>query len=172
MNLKTIAMMKCIYLWAAGLALAGSMKTSAQSVSTVTPIQSSDSDVICSAQSVRPVHEAQAPWNVYCELYHSGMGHLGVNFGSNSSNYDWTWANDLVDAQTGRRLQFNNIIDGLNYMGRRGWKLVQTYTTLGTDGLGKPDSDVHWLLTKQVRSEADIMDGLMTKKVYRERRSK
>lgn len=157
-----------IYLLAASLTMTGSVVTSAQSVSTVSPIPS-DSAAEPVSQSV---HEAQAPWNVYCELYHSRMGHLGVNFGSNSSAYDWTWANDLVDVQTGRRLQFNNIIDGLNYMGRRGWKLVQTYTTLSTDGLGKPDSDVHWLLTKQVRSEADIMEGLMTKKVYRERRSR
>ena len=166
--LNTITMRSyCISLGAASLVMTGSIGASAQSVSTVSPI-SPDS---AAAQAVQSVRAASEPWNVYCEIYQSGLRHMGVNFGSNSNNSDWPWANDLVDARTGRRLQFNNIIDGLNYMGRRGWKLVQNYTTLDANGLGKPDSDVHWVLTKQVRSEADIMDGLTTKKAYSEHRA-
>lgn len=148
------------------LLLLSGVEASAQSESTVTPLPADSAQV--------PAVQASAccpnVWNVYCEIYRSGMGHLGVNFGSNATDYDWPWANDIVDPQTGRRLQFNNIIDGLNYMSRRGWKLVQTYTTVDATANGRPDSDVHWVLTKQVRSEADILNGLMTKKAYKAQR--
>lgn len=63
----------------------------------------------------------------------------------------------IVD-ENGKDVVFNSMVDGMNYMGERGWEFVQAYVV--TEG----DQNVyHWLMTKEVSSDDDIKTGLILK---------
>lgn len=60
--------------------------------------------------------------------------------------------------EKGKTIKFNGTIDALNYMGKRGWKLFQTYITRSGD------TDVsHWLMYKDVSDDKEIYEGIMVK---------
>ena len=43
----------------------------------------------------------------------------------------WGWDNTLKDDKTGKTKKFNSLADGLNYLGRLGWKLVAAVPIVG-----------------------------------------
>lgn len=63
----------------------------------------------------------------------------------------------LVD-KDGKDVVFNSMVDGMNYMGERGWEFVQAYVV--TEG---SQNVYHWLMTKEVNSDDDIKAGLTLK---------
>jgi len=58
----------------------------------------------------------------YCELAARPYNKISINFGSSDLYImDSTMAKCIIDVP-----RFNNIIDALNYMSERGWKLITT----------------------------------------------
>lgn len=62
--------------------------------------------------------------------------------------------------ENGKKKQFNSNGESLNYMGRRGWELVSTYTD--RDGL-KQQLILYYVFKKKIESEDDVLKGLELK---------
>lgn len=104
---------------------------------------------------------------VYCELLGVQKGlfsskvKITVDFGQETNFWKGTKDQQLVD-ENGKNIDFNSMIDGMNYMGNNGWKFVQAYVI--TEG---PQNVYHWLLYKDVKSEEEIYEGFMTKEQFK-----
>jgi hypothetical protein len=57
-------------------------------------------------------------------------------------------------------MKFNTMIDALNYLGKRGWKVVTTYIL--TEGFTKQNV-IHYMMVKSVTNDSEIREGLTTK---------
>lgn len=96
----------------------------------------------------------------YCDVLDFSAGTLfgkkviSVDFGNNA-------ANELLD-EGGKGIKFNSIVDALNYMARNGWRLIATEHVVTNAVIAKTDV-VHYFLTKDIESEADIYAGLNIK---------
>lgn len=104
---------------------------------------------------------------VYCELVgSSGMFSskvkVTVDFGQETSFWKGDKDQQLVDAE-GKDIKFNSMVDAMNFMGKNGWKFVQAYTI----GDGKNGYVYRWLLYKDVKDDAEILEGFMTKEQYK-----
>ena len=67
----------------------------------------------------------------------------------------------LVDSN-GKKIVFNSMVDGMNYMGKFGWKFAQAYAiTIGQSNV------YHWLLYKDIVEDSEIVEGFMTKDQYK-----
>lgn len=62
----------------------------------------------------------------------------------------------LVDSE-GNRVEFNSLIDALNYMELLGWSFVQAYVTEDNS-----ISNIRWLVCKDVVEGVDPYEGLLT----------
>ena len=68
----------------------------------------------------------------YCEIvgttkmFTSNINVL-IDFGQ--EKHSWTWFKDqqLRDSITGKQIEFNSMMDALNYMGKCGWEFIQAY---------------------------------------------
>lgn len=89
---------------------------------------------------------------VYCTIspshnLFSSKIKINVDYGQRNTHllhYD-----KLKHPETGAELDFNSIIDALNYMSLQGWDFVQTYVQVN-DG----ESRTFWLLRKDLDKEA------------------
>ena len=103
---------------------------------------------------------------VYCELLGTiNFAHtkvkIQVDFGQKVT---WMHDSQLVDS-SGKKIVFNSMVDGMNYMGKFGWKFAQAYAmTTGTTG---QHFLYHWLLYKDIVEESEIVEGLMTMDQYK-----
>ncbi len=97
-------------------------------------------------------------YDVYCEIvgstkFLSTKVTIEVDFGQSQ------WANANLYGADGKKIKFNSMMDALDYMGKRGWKLCQTYA------IGSGSSFVyHYIMTKQVVSDEEITENLDIKK--------
>ncbi|MDY3852433.1 MAG: hypothetical protein SO013_06030 [Prevotella sp.] len=101
---------------------------------------------------------AQDKYDTYCELIESQQIltykiTVEIDFGQPTKP-----ATYLCDEQ-GKKMLFNSMIDVLNYMSKRGWKLVQTYTVTYSG-----NSSCRYILVKQIEKDEDITKGLYLKK--------
>ena len=87
------------------------------------------------------------PKFVYCEMVgtqklFSLKYNIVIDFGENVS----IWKDQRIkDEVTGKAETFNSMVDGLNYMGEKGWEFAQAYVvTLGQNNV------YHWLLKKKI----------------------
>ena len=108
---------------------------------------------------------AQEPTTVYCSIAGSQLtgranGYIGpveINLGKNQRGRTY-----LAD-ENGRRINFNTMIEALNYMAVRGWKLESTYTLFNPSLIENSSLDediIVMILSKEVRSVAEITEGL------------
>lgn len=58
--------------------------------------------------------------------------------------------------ENGKKKHFNSNGESLNYMGKRGWEVVSTYT----DRDFKQQLVLYFVLKKKIESDDDIMNGL------------
>ena len=65
----------------------------------------------------------------------------------------------LVDGE-GNRVEFNSMIDALNYMESLGWNFVQAYVTMDNE-----ITNVRGLVCKDVVEGVDPYEGLLTKEI-------
>lgn len=101
--------------------------------------------------------------SVYVELlgYEKGLFSnkvtVTVDFGQDVSFWKQGRDNKIVD-ENGKDIVFNSMVDAMNFMGEKGWSFVQAYVvTHGNQNV------YHWLLTKKITEDEEIMEGLKVK---------
>lgn len=104
---------------------------------------------------------AQEPekMRVYAELLGTGTNFLGLNKNVKVTvdlgQYQSASKSYTLKDEKGKDIKFNSMVAAMNYMGQRGWKLVQTYV------LTVDKKEVcHWLLYKDVKDASEITEGL------------
>lgn len=110
---------------------------------------------------------AQQTYKVYCEIIStsrslfSNKTTVELDFGQYASW--WSADRNLVD-ENGESIQFNSVLDAVNYMAARGWIFEQMYVV---QIFTKGDSNTpayHWIMSKDVSDPAQIMEGLQTRR--------
>jgi len=108
----------------------------------------------------------EQPHKVYCEIISTSRGMFSnkttveLDFGQYASW--WSADRNLVD-ENGKTIDFNSVLDAVNYMAARGWVFEQMYVV---QTFTKGDSDTpayHWIMSKEVSDQAEIMEGLQTR---------
>ena len=108
---------------------------------------------------------AQEPTTVYCSIAGSQLtgranGYIGpveLNLGNNTKSTIY-----LRD-ENGKRINFDTMIQALNYMSARGWRLVSTYTLYSPSLIENSNLDediIVMILSKEVTSTEQITEGL------------
>lgn len=69
----------------------------------------------------------------------------------------------LVD-DTGQEIKFNSMVDAANYMAGKGWQFQQAYSSVYGGRLIQ-----HWIFFKEADSPEEAAEGIMTKKMYKEK---
>lgn len=97
-------------------------------------------------------------YNSYCEVFGYslfGVGKLKVilDMGYSTKNENSLFGED------GKKIKFNSMMEVLDYMSKRGWRLVETYFI----SVSSKQSVVHYVLEKRVSSEAEKTEGLIIK---------
>ncbi len=82
---------------------------------------------------------------------------VSIDFGQKVSFWKQGSDDKIVD-ENGKDVVFNSMVDAMNFMGKRGWKFVQAYVV--TEG---NQNVYHWLLSKEIVEESEILDGFQTK---------
>lgn len=108
----------------------------------------------------------EQPHKVYCEIISTSRGMFSnktsveLDFGQYASW--WSADRNLVD-ENGKTIDFNSILDAVNYMAARGWVFEQMYVV---QTFSKGDSETpayHWIMSKEVTDSSQIMEGLQTR---------
>ena len=76
----------------------------------------------------------------------------------------------MVD-DSGEKIQFNSMIDAMNYLAKFRWQFEQAYVITVNNGLGMQNV-YHWLLSKEVETDDEIREGIMTKQDYDDAKKK
>jgi hypothetical protein len=108
---------------------------------------------------------AQEPTTVYCSIAGSQLtgranGYIGpveINFG------DRKHGTTYLGNEDGKRINFNTMIEALNYMAKRGWRLESTYTLFSPSLIENSNLDediIVLILSKEITSEEQIKEGL------------
>ena len=109
--------------------------------------------------------QSAKPYKAYCEIVSSMRNIFSdkttveLDFGQ-AANY-WSTDRRLVD-EAGKSITFNSVLDAVNYMSKRGWVFEQMYIV---QSMSKGDSgtpEYHWIMSKDVTDESQIMEGLRT----------
>ena len=92
---------------------------------------------------------------VYCEIlgkqqFLSKTVKVQIDFGQQTNLF----ADNRLVYEKGNVIEFNSMVDAMNYMGTMGWEFEQAYVV--TAALGSTTLIVyHWLLSKYVGEEGD-----------------
>lgn len=109
---------------------------------------------------------AQEKYTVYCDVYLFGErgiwknATLSFDFGDNRNV-------DLLD-ENGKRMKFPSPITAVNYLSKKGWKLFSVTSSTNNDmsiltkDIGITVLVMHYIMTKDVSSDAEILNGLKT----------
>ena len=102
-----------------------------------------------------------AEGRVFCEIreYHTFGKTKKVIIDYGQEQFRGDSMQILVDGE-GNRVEFNSMIDALNYMESLGWNFVQAYVTVDNE-----ISNVRWLVSKDVVEGVDPYEGLLTKEI-------
>lgn len=87
---------------------------------------------------------------VYCELvgtskFMSNKVKVQVDYGQATSF--WKGISYMKD-KDGKNIEFNSMVDAMNYFGKQGWEFVQAYVVTNNN-----QNVYHWLLKKVVTDE-------------------
>lgn len=123
--------------------------------------------VLCSltvsAQSV--VNTEDGKYNVYCDV----MGYNFWGFGKVKVQLDMGAVADGKGAfeslydENGKKIKFNTMMDAINYMAKRGWRVHETFVVSESNGLKGYQNVIHYLLEKKVSNDNEIREGLITR---------
>ena len=117
---------------------------------------------IAKAQDAAP---GEKSYKVYCEIISemrnifSNKTTVELDFGQYAGFFSSD--REIVD-ENGKTITFNSVLDAVNYMAKRGWVFEQMYIV---QRFNKGDSETpayHWILSKDVTDDAQILDGLST----------
>lgn len=93
------------------------------------------------------LHAQDSTKTVYCELTPYGPGIFGkrINVVVDYGDTSYKKNNYILNEKSGERMQFNSAIDALNYMAKKGWRLVNVYVD---DTRTRELSEKHYILKK------------------------
>lgn len=91
------------------------------------------------------------PYYFYCEM--TAQQNLGGQLRL-TIQWDKQRANENLRDENGKKIEFNSVVEMINYMSRRGWDLTQTY---------QYDRVVRFLFRKLVTTDAEAKEGLYFK---------
>lgn len=104
---------------------------------------------------------AQEPRTVYGSLQASGLSY-SFDYGQQQRHRMW-----LVD-DSGKTIYFCSTVCALNYMSERGWRFIESHTTVGSNIIDpqKIESSTVWILSKEITSPEEITEGITTRQMY------
>lgn len=119
---------------------------------------------------VSVVAYAQTPYKTYCEIVGTGnilgtkIKSVEVDMGQ-AVNYNfWKVENSRVLAdENGEKVEFNSMMDAVNFFGRLGWRLHSTYA-ITESSMGGKVNVYHYIFEKEVTDDKQAMEGIYFKK--------
>ena len=107
---------------------------------------------------------AQETRKTFCQIVGSekilsAKVRVQIDFGQKRSYWN-QYKNFMVD-ETGKRIEFYSMVDAMNYLAKFRWKFEQAYVvTVGGDNV------YHWLLSKDIVSDDELREGIITQKDF------
>ena len=107
---------------------------------------------------------AQETRKTFCQIVGTGKVlsakiRVQIDFGQKRSYWN-QYKNFMVD-ETGKRIEFYSMVDAMNYLAKFRWKFEQAYAvTIGGENV------YHWLLSKDIVSDDEIREGIITQKDF------
>ena len=107
---------------------------------------------------------AQETRKTFCEIVGTGKVlsskvKIQIDFGQKTS-YFGKYKTFMVD-ESGKKIEFNSMVDAMNYLAKFRWKFEQAYVvTVGGENV------YHWLLSKDIVSDDEIREGIITQKDF------
>ena len=95
------------------------------------------------------VHAQQQNY-VYCQLVGTGkLFSSKVTVQADFGQQTTFWKEvDYIKDENGKKINFNSMVDAMNFMGTQGWEFVQAYVvTVNSQNV------YHWLLKKEINQE-------------------
>jgi len=91
---------------------------------------------------------------IYCELIGqekvlSNKVKIQVDFGQKTSFWKGG-ADKMMKDNNGKAIEFNSLVDAMNYFGAQGWELVQAFAVTEPTGLNGQQNVYHWILKKEI----------------------
>ena len=92
---------------------------------------------------------------IYCEIVSQQVGllkkkiQIEVDFGDPKGIFGSSVGDVLCDDETGKKIEFNSMIDALNYMSSQGWLFVNAYSMLE-----KEEPVYHYIMKKIVDKQS------------------
>lgn len=83
-----------------------------------------------------------------------------IDFGQKRSY--WNQHKNFMVDENGKRIEFYSMVDAMNYLAKFGWKFEQAYV-ITVDGAIRQNV-YHWLLSKDIVSDDEIREGIITQK--------
>lgn len=110
---------------------------------------------------------AQETRKAFCEIVGTGKilstkVRVQIDFGQKRSYWN-QYKNFMID-ETGKKIEFYSMVDAMNYLAKFGWKFEQAYVVT-VDGTVKQNV-YHWLLSKDIASDDEIREGIITQKDF------
>ena len=107
---------------------------------------------------------AQETRKTFCQIVGTGKVlsskiRVQIDFVQKRSYWN-QYKNFMVD-ETGKRIEFYSMVDAMNYLAKFRWKFEQAYAvTVGGENV------YHWLLSKDIVSDDEIREGIITQKDF------
>ncbi len=108
---------------------------------------------------------AQETRKTFCQIVGTGKFlsakvQVQIDFGQKRSY--WSQNKNYMVDETGKKVEFYSMVDAMNYLARFRWKFEQAYVVT-IDGTIKQNV-YHWLLSKDIISDDEIREGIITQK--------
>lgn len=108
---------------------------------------------------------AQETRKTFCQIVGTGKVlsakiRVQIDFGQKRSYWN-QYKNFMVD-ETGKRIEFYSMVDAMNYLAKFRWKFEQAYAVT----VGGGENVYHWLLSKDIVSDDEIREGIITQKDF------
>ena len=107
---------------------------------------------------------AQEKHKTFCQIVGTGKVFspkvkIEIDFGYKRSY--WNQYKKFMVDKTGKKIEFYSMVDAMNYLANWGWKFEQAYTAV----MGGR-TVYHWLLSKDIVSDDEIREGIITQKDF------
>lgn len=107
---------------------------------------------------------AQETRKTFCQIVGTGKVFspkvkIEIDFGYKRSY--WNHYKKFMVDKTGKKIEFHSMVDAMNYLANWGWKFEQAYTAV----MGGR-TVYHWLLSKDIVSDDEIREGIITQKDF------
>lgn len=110
------------------------------------------------ARSLQRNEPKMSKQEIYCEIVSQQVGllkkkiQIEVDFGDPKGIFGSSVGDVLCDDETGKKIEFNSMIDALNYMSSQGWLFVNAYSML------EKEEPVYHYIMKKIVDKQSVQD--------------